>query len=64
MPSVRVINKDEFTKYKKAKEMAKRLRARIKCDDCGRPYKVSDLNFRQWSSSEWTAYCNRCLGGS
>ena len=49
--------------YHHAREAAVTLDKKIRCAVCGRKFQVSELNFRQWTSTVWTGYCNPCESG-
>jgi hypothetical protein len=46
--------------YRDVREAAKLLKRKIKCSCCGRKRDWKDLNFRQWTSTVWTGYCDQC----
>ena len=61
---VKVIKSERFTKWKDAEKASKQVGAKIKCSICGEATRLKDLSFNQWSSREWTAYCEDCQRGS
>ena len=61
---VRIIKSERFAKWKHAERAAKEVSAKIKCSICGEATRLQDLSFNQWSSREWTAYCETCQRAS